>query len=121
MQTNSIDGTWRAVSAELGGKHFPEAVCASIVLKIQEEKYTVTVGNNPDLGTIKLDTAAKPRTLDVTGVDGPNKGKTFMAIYDLVGDALTICYDLSGIARPTGFMTTEGTLLFLVGYKREKT
>ena len=59
--------------------------------------------------------------MDITGTEGPNKGKTFLAVYELDGDTLRICYDLSGKSRPTEFKTTEGTQLFLVSYKREKT
>ena len=30
-----------------------------------------------------------PKAMEVTGTDGPNKGKTFPAIYELKGDTLT--------------------------------
>jgi hypothetical protein len=54
------------------------------------------------------------------GTDGPNKGKTFLAIYELDKDSLKVCYDLSGKARPTEFKTKPDTTLFLVTYTREK-
>ena len=117
---DALQGTWRASAAELGGKPFPEEVRKSITLTLKDGKYAVTVGKNPDRGTVKLDPAAKPKAMDVTGTEGPNKGKTFPAIYQLDGDALKICYDLSGKARPTEFKTAEGTRLFLVTYEREK-
>jgi uncharacterized protein (TIGR03067 family) len=58
--------------------------------------------------------------LDIIGTDGPNKGKTFLAIYERDGDTLRICYDLSGKNRPKDFKSPEGTQHFLVTYKREK-
>ena len=58
--------------------------------------------------------------MDITGTDGPNKGETILAIYERDGDALRVCYDLSGKSRPTEFKTKAGTQLFLVTYKREK-
>jgi uncharacterized protein (TIGR03067 family) len=58
--------------------------------------------------------------MDITGTEGPNKGKTILAIYEITDDTLRICYDLSGKARPTEFKTTKGTKLFLVTYNREK-
>jgi uncharacterized protein (TIGR03067 family) len=119
--SDAIQGTWLASAAELGGKPFAEEVCKSIKLTLKDGKYTVTVGKNPDQGTVSLDPSTKPKALDVTGTEGPNKGKTFLAIYELDGDTLRICYDLSGKSRPTEFKTTEGTQLFLVTYKREKT
>jgi uncharacterized protein (TIGR03067 family) len=117
---DSIEGTWLPSAAELGGKPFPEEIRKTIKLVVQEDKYTVTVGKQIDQGTIKLNSSAKPKALDVLGTEGPNKGKTFLAIYERDGDTLRICYDLSGKNRPTEFKTQAGTQLFLVTYKREK-
>jgi uncharacterized protein (TIGR03067 family) len=63
---------------------------------------------------------ASPKAMEVTGTAGPNKGKTFPAIYELIGDTLTVCYDLSGKARPSEFKSKAGTHLFLATYKRVK-
>lgn len=120
QDTDAIQGTWVALAAELGGKPFPEEVRKSNKLTLTDGTYTVTVGKNPDQGTVKLHPLAKPKAIDITGTEGPNKGKTFLAIYELDGDTLKICYDLSGKGRPTEFKTTEGTQLFLVTYQREK-
>jgi uncharacterized protein (TIGR03067 family) len=54
------------------------------------------------------------------GVDGPNKGKTILAIFEVNGDVLKVCYDVSGRKRPTEFQTKKGTALFLVHYKLKK-
>jgi uncharacterized protein (TIGR03067 family) len=118
--SDALQGTWLATAAELGGKPFPDEVRQSIKLALQGDKYTVTVGKNPDHGTVKLDPSAKPKAMDITGTEGPNKGKKIPAIYELDGDTLKICYDLSGKGRPAEFKTTAGTQLFLVTYKREK-
>jgi uncharacterized protein (TIGR03067 family) len=80
----------------------------------------VTVGEKADKGTVKRNSAAKPKELDITGSEGPNKGKSILAIYELDGDTLRVCYDLGGKNRPTDFTTKEGTLRFLVTYKRAK-
>jgi len=117
---DAVQGTWLPATAELGGKPFPEGVRKTVTLTIRGDQYAVTVGKSPDRGTVKLDPSASPKALDVTGTEGPNKGKAFPAIYRLDGDTLEICYDLSGKSRPTEFKTTEGTRLFLVTYKREK-
>ena len=50
---------------------------------------------------LKLDPAKKPREMDITYDDGPNKGKTHHAIYALEGDTLTICrHQQPGRERP---------------------
>lgn len=117
---SSTDGTWLASAAELGGEKFPDEVRKSISLVIDDGKYTVMVGKNPDRGTVKLDPSKKPMEIDITGTEGPNKGKTFLAIYEKTGDTLRVCYDLSGKARPAEFKSEKGTLQFLVTYERRK-
>jgi uncharacterized protein (TIGR03067 family) len=115
-----IQGTWVPISATLAGNEFPEQIRNSIKLVLTAETYLVTVGEAPDEGKCKLDPSKTPKTLDITGVKGPNKGKTILAIYELHGDKLRVCYDLSGKARPKEFKTKSDTQLFLVEYKRQK-
>lgn len=117
---DTIEGTWLPSMAELGGKMFPDEIRKTIRLVVKDGKYTVTVGKQVDQGTVKLNPAAKPKEMDITGTDGANKGKTIRAIYEREGDTLRVCYDLSGKGRPKEFRTKEGTQLFLVSYKREK-
>jgi uncharacterized protein (TIGR03067 family) len=116
---SAIDGTWLATSAELGGVKLPEEANTRIKLTLNNGKYEV-VAESPDRGTVTYDTSAKPKAMDIKGTDGPNKGKTFPAIYELSDDQLMICYDLSGEARPTEFKSRPKTKLFLVTYKRQK-
>jgi uncharacterized protein (TIGR03067 family) len=117
---DTIQGTWLPSTAELGGQKFPDEVRKTIKLVVQGDRYTVTVGKVVDQGTIRLHPAAKPKAMDITGTDGPNKGKTIRAIFERDGDTLRVCYDLSGEGRPTAFKTQEGTQLFLVTYQRQK-
>ncbi len=117
---DSVQGTWLPETAELGGKAFPDEIRKIIKLVIKEEQYTVTVGENTDRGTLKLNPLAKPRELDITGIEGPNKGRTILAIYERDGDTLQVCYDLSGKDRPKEFSTRPGTQLFLVTYRLER-
>jgi uncharacterized protein (TIGR03067 family) len=109
-----IDGKWIPIEAELGGDKLAAGALSSFELAIRNGTYEVP----GDVGRIELP-ESDPRAMDVIGTDGPNKGKTFPAIYELDGDLLTICYDLTGKARPTSFATEKGTKLFLVRYKRK--
>ena len=116
----AVQGNWKPVKAELAGQPMADAVLKSISLKLDNGKYEVLVGEAPDKGTYTLDSRSKPRSMVITGTDGPNQGKIFPAIYELKGDTLTICYDLSGKARPTEFKSKPGTRLFLATYKKAK-
>jgi uncharacterized protein (TIGR03067 family) len=114
-----VDGTWLATKAELGGKKLPKKVSDNLKLTLTKGEYEV-VAESPDRGTVTYNNSADPKEMDIKGVEGPNKGKTFLAIYELKDDKLTICYDLSGKSRPTEFKTEPNTKLFLVTYERKK-
>ena len=115
-----LQGTWKPVEVELGGVKLPEAAFASWRLQLGVGTYVLQGAESPDSGTVKVDASKKPSTMDVTGTDGPNRGKTYPAIYELKDDTLRICYDLSGKTRPTEFKTAKQTKFYLVIYKREK-
>src|SRR5262249_46524037 len=108
----AVQGKWTPVKAELGGQPMPAALLKTISLKLENGKYEVFVGTEPDRGTYTIDPASTPKSMSVTGTEGPNMGKTFPAIYELNGDTLRICYDLSGAKRPTEFKTITGTRLY---------
>jgi uncharacterized protein (TIGR03067 family) len=115
-----MQGVWKPATAEIAGKPFPDEVLKTMKLVVSDGKYTVTVGEQTDEGTVKLDPAQEPRALDIVGTKGPNQGKTILAIYELTDTTLRVCYDLSGKARPKEFKTKADTKLFLVEYKRQK-
>jgi uncharacterized protein (TIGR03067 family) len=116
----TVQGKWKPATAELAGQPMAEAVLKSISLKLDNGKYEVFVGTEPDRGTYTLDSTSLPKGMTITGTAGPNLGKTFPAIYELKGDTLRICYDLSGAKRPAAFKTVAGTQLYLVTYHRVK-
>jgi uncharacterized protein (TIGR03067 family) len=115
---DDVQGIWKPVQAELGGARLPDALIAAWRLELRDGKYTLTGAESPDSGTYTFEESKKPKTMDVTGTDGPNKGKTFPCIYELDDDILRICYDLSGKERPKEFKTAKQTKLYLVTYKR---
>jgi uncharacterized protein (TIGR03067 family) len=116
----ALEGKWLVVTAELGGTAMPKEVTQTMRLSIMGEKYAFTEGKALDQGMVKIDGSKKPKAMDIIGGEGPNKGKTFLAIYDLQGDTLRVCYDLTGKARPSEFATKKGGLLFLATYQRMK-
>ncbi|MEN3335481.1 MAG: hypothetical protein V7641_4846 [Blastocatellia bacterium] len=111
-----IEGTWVIVEAELGGQKLPDAGIKGAKLILTEGRYRF----QNDQGEYKLYPAEKIKAMDIIGREGPNKGKSFLAIYSLEGDRLKICYDLAGKLRPKEFKTDAGTKQFLVIYQREK-
>lgn len=112
----ALTGTWEAVEGELAAKPLPPEVVRAGKLILSAREYQV--GN--DVGTIEIDSAANPPAITFKGITGPNTGKTIPAIYELSGNALRICYDLTGQKRPTTFTTGAGPAQLLVRYKKEE-
>jgi uncharacterized protein (TIGR03067 family) len=113
---DAIQGIWLPTAAELAAEQLPDDIRKTIKLVIKGDHYLLTVGTDVDKGTVKLNPSTKPKSMDITGIGGPNNGKTILAIYDLDGDTLRIC---SGKSRPTEFKTKADAQLFLVTYRRE--
>lgn len=117
----ALQGTWKPVSAELGGRAMPPAAFEAITLKIKDLNYEVTVnGEGADQGYTKLLSNASPNAMDIISTNGANKGKTFPAIYEMKSGKLQICYNLGGTNRPTAFKTITNTALYLVTYQLKK-
>ena len=117
----ALQGTWLPSAAELATQKMSEEMLKTMRLTIKGDQYEVQVGKQTDRGTVKFDPAQKPKTMDIMGTEGPNKGRKLLAIYEINGDTLRVCYALAGDKRPTAFTSRGGTTpLFLVTYKRQK-
>lgn len=121
QELKKLNGTWLIVSGEMFGKKMPAEVFAGFELVLKDGSYTLNAKGKADIGTCKVDAKKKPKELDITGTEGPNKGKTMLCIYELKDDMLTVCYDMAGKQRPTEFKTPEGkdNKVFLATYKRK--
>ena len=117
------EGVWKPIAAVLGGAKLPPPALKAITLKITGNNYEVTVEGEkePDKGTCMLDTNSNPKRMIIKGTEGPNRGKTFLAIYEMKdASSMRVCYDLSGTAFPKEFKAPKDTQLYLVGYRRQK-
>ena len=71
-----------------------------------------------DSGEYLVDDAASPQTMDIVGREGPNAGRTMLAIYQLKANRLTVCYDLDGKERPEDMQLRDDRLLLSITYER---
>ena len=69
---------------------------------------------------IKFDSTQKPKTLDSTATAGNEKGQILLAIYELDGDVLRVCFADPGQARPTDYSSNPGSLQSMYTAKRVK-
>ncbi len=116
----SLDGNWIPIAAYVSGEVLPvhELRIASLVLadgtyEIHDREHRVV-----DSGVIRVDTGLSPAALDIVGNDGPSAGRTMLAIFELDGDLLTICYDMEASLRPETMAPQEDQVLLQITYSR---
>lgn len=113
-------GDWAVDSAVLSGEPMPSEAAAAISLYIDEAGYVVNLGNQLDKGTMVVRRDTNPMELDITGVEGPNQGKTILAIFEQKdSNSLVVCYSFAKEERPKEFTSTPENGHFLVNYKRK--
>lgn len=116
-----LQGTWKLVAGEIGGRKMTKEEVGKSKLVFKGDHYKVRRGNGPKVtGSVSVDPAKDPKTIDITDSEGPNKGKTLLGIYALDGDELKECFAAPGEARPTKFATQTGTTQFFHVWKRVK-
>lgn len=123
METSSPSnqGNWQATKAILGGAPFPDAVTEGITLSIIGSEYSVLVAGSPDKGSCDLDASGSPLRMTIRGTEGPNAGKTLLAICDFPNsEEMRVCYDMKGVSFPDEFTSTAENGYFLVNYRRKK-
>lgn len=116
----SLDGNWLPIAAYVSGQVLPvqELRIARLVLaggtyEIHDREQRVV-----DSGAVRVDTDVSPASLDIVGHDGPGAGKTMLAIFELDGDLLTICYDMEASLRPETMEPQQDQVLLQITYSR---
>lgn len=119
---DSLEGTWKLTSVELNGQPLSMEKLQDSRLVVKGAKYSFKLGDTRLELTHVLLTDQQPKGLDLTVVEGAEKGKTFHGIYKLDGSTLTICRDVEpGKERPKVFATKPESGLLLVVWTRDKT
>jgi uncharacterized protein (TIGR03067 family) len=118
-EARKFQGTWTFESSVTAGEELPADHLKMFVVTFEGDKHTVKKGDEViQVGTQKLDPSKSPKTIDVTMVEGPSKGKVMLGIYELDADTLKVCFDPEGKTRPTEFKSPPGSKIFVNVYKR---
>ena len=121
LEKEKFKGTWTIESSETGGKTVPPDDLKGLIATFEGDKLTLKKGDTVILGgTLKLDPSKSPKAIDVTMVEGPNKGTVMLGIYEIDGDTLKVCFDPQGKKRPTEFKSPAGSENFVNVHKRVK-
>ena len=110
-----LQGTWVSVAHVDKERAEPADVVGRLKLIIKDDTYTYSFeGKGKFSATFKLDSAKKPKWIDVDFKEGPAKGKSMPALFSLDGDELKIC---GGDKRPTELKASKDAVFFT--FKRE--
>jgi uncharacterized protein (TIGR03067 family) len=110
-----LEGEWKAIVIEQGGKKVPDAALKTITVVIKGDTFTLKNQEKVvEMATLTVDGTKTPRQLTLTPVQGPRKGKAHPGIYTVEKGNLKICWALPGKDRPTEFTTTAESGNFLI-------
>ena len=115
--TREWQGIWRMVTTTYDG----EPQTADMEWIVDGDHYTIRLNgqSHVDPYTIKLDPSQKH--IDVFHHETPpgTSGGSLKGIYDISGDSLTVCYDLTGQRYPESFNANRGSRQVLYKFQRE--
>jgi uncharacterized protein (TIGR03067 family) len=118
---DKFQGEWSLVTLEENGQSqkITEESDHYIKLKIESDKFMITLKNGDHEATYALDSTKKPKTIDLTLKGGDQDGKVMKGFFELEGDILKICMGTpEAPARPAEFKSKDEVKVFT--FKRVK-
>jgi uncharacterized protein (TIGR03067 family) len=118
---DKIQGEWSLVTLETNGESQKVAEDNEhyIKLKIEGEKFHITLGGGEHDATFAIDSSKKPKTIDVTLMGGDQNGTVMKGFFELEGDNLKICMGKPETPdRPAEFKSKDDVKIFT--FKRAK-
>jgi len=115
--TKKFQGTWKMVSCSYDGA--PQK--GEMEWIVEGDQYTIRLDgvSHQDPNMFKLDASSKH--IDVFHHDTPpgTYGGKLKGIYEISGDSLTVCYDLTAERYPKSFDAPRGSRQVLYKFRRE--
>ena len=103
-----LEATYSCVSTEQGSEKGDPEQLKKLKLVVKDKKWTVYINDKVSTSaTFTIDPTKKPRTIDLTGTMGGDKGKKYLGIYELNGNELKLCIG-DPKNRPTKFEAKKG-------------
>ena len=110
-EIKALEGTWKAVSMEAGGRSFPKESVPDFTYTVDANgKATGKSAQGEYQAAMTVDPGKKPKTIDNQHETGTQKGKMQYGIYNLEGDKWTVCMARPGVPeaeRPKEFNTKD--------------
>jgi uncharacterized protein (TIGR03067 family) len=108
-----MQGTWTLTGATFNGERMTEQAIGQTHLTIEGDRYTMTHNGTDESSTLTLGIGG-PHSIRVFHHENPLAsqgfyGGTLTGIYELSGDRLRICFDLTGRQYPKTFDASKGS------------
>jgi uncharacterized protein (TIGR03067 family) len=117
-----LQGTWQLTKVLADGAEVDPKLLQGKTLVVEGDRMTTVfpLGGKEERqkGTYKLAPAKKPKEIDVTADEGPEKGVKTLGIYDLQGDTLKLA--LNKDKRPTEFTAPQKSSTAVFFFRRAK-
>lgn len=105
-----LQGEWSCTLQVRAGQKQPEEVVETLFRTVEKDTMIVSLFDKPlQKLKFKVNEKTTPKEIDVEFLDGPNKGKVALGIYEVKDDEFKICNSNPGQPRPTAFESKEGT------------
>ncbi|HUL19672.1 MAG TPA: TIGR03067 domain-containing protein [Steroidobacteraceae bacterium] len=116
----ALEGAWVPIAASVAGSALRVEELRVRYLLLHGGGYRIIDRSNRvvDRGHYRLDDARSPPAMDIMGEAGPYAGRTMLAVYELRGDELTVCYDLERQQRPADLNPRRDQPLLRITYAR---
>lgn len=119
-KTPSLRGDWKVIGCQLNTRWLAPAIFEHFIYRFPDDShfkllggeltYPTYMGGFPksEGGTISINAAAAPYTIDLTPGSGPFAGQTFLGIFELDHDILKANFAFPNHERPKFFSASQG-------------
>jgi uncharacterized protein (TIGR03067 family) len=116
-----LEGDWKVTTWQQASQELPGEALETVKWSVKGDKYKFEMAGQMEEGTIKVDPAKKPATIDLEITSGNDQGKSQVGIYKIDGQVITFCFARPGVKdRPTEFTSTEDNGHILLSVRRAK-
>jgi uncharacterized protein (TIGR03067 family) len=108
-EIDRLQGTWNVVALEIDGAPLRDEVYRELQVVVKGNAFTTVAMGSVYSGTVTVDPTTSPKRIELHFTQGPEQGRTNLAIYTLDGDRWMLCVGFTGRDRPLTFTTEAGS------------
>jgi uncharacterized protein (TIGR03067 family) len=112
---SALQGSWKVTYLEVAGSLMPASSFLNAIVTLAGDSFESSGMGAVYRGKVKLSQEGSRRVFSLSFEDGPEKGNTNHALYELDGDTWTFCMDMKGGPAPMGLVSTAAN-----GYALER-